>query len=229
MMDGSEGRDLVVSLDVVSASAVTAWSPTASAASPGRSQRGEPIMATGRQGGAMPANDGEWGYWVWPENLDRLRGEASRLGLEHCVTTTRSDMASTIWFHEESDARVFQEIMTTDDGPIGRQVVCPRPWLLPEEDWLLHGYEDPAPMPFRRRIMGDREDALEPSSPGQKAGERKIVEGVTPSSAWIDPDNPPIPLGAKLEPFRPHLLRRMSACKAKRAAANHVSRDGEQE
>jgi hypothetical protein len=89
----------------------------------------------------MPFNSGEWGYWVWPEILDRLRGEARRLGLEHCVTTTRSDMALTIWFHEESDARVFQEIMTTDDGPIGRQVVCPRPWMLPEDDWLLDGYE----------------------------------------------------------------------------------------
>jgi hypothetical protein len=55
----------------------------------------------------MPFNSGEWGYWVWPEILDRLRGEARRLGLEHCVTTTRSDMAFAIWFHEEGDARLL--------------------------------------------------------------------------------------------------------------------------
>jgi hypothetical protein len=177
----------------------------------------------------MPLNDGEWGYWVWPENLDRLRGEARRLGLEHCVTTTRSDMASTIWFHEESDARVFQEIMTADDGPIGRQVVCPRPWMLPEDDWLLDGYEDPTPVPVRRRIMGDREDAAKPNSAGQTVGKRTVVGDVEPSSAWSDPDNPPIPPGAKLERYEPHFRRRRAAFDAKRAVARQASRDGEQE
>jgi hypothetical protein len=48
-----------------------------------------------------------------------------------------------------SDVRVFQEIMTADDGPIARQVVCPRSWMLPENDWLFDGYEDQAPMPVR--------------------------------------------------------------------------------
>jgi hypothetical protein len=171
----------------------------------------------------MPLNDGEWGYWVWPDNLDRLRGEARRLGLKHCVTTTRSDMASTIWFHEESDARVFQEIMTADDGPIGRQVVCPRPWILPEEDWLLDGYEDQAPVPVRRRTMGGREDAVKPSPADQTVGKRKIVEDVKPSSAWIDPDNLLIPPGAKLEWYEPHFRRRKAAFDAKRAAARQVS------
>ena len=175
----------------------------------------------------MPLNDAEWGYWVWPENLDRLRGEARRLGLEHCVTTTRGDMASTIWFHEESDARVFQEIMAADDGPIGRQVVCPRPWMLPEDDWLLDGYEDQAPMPHRRCTLSDREDADKPSHVSQTVGKRKIVGDVKPLSAWSDPDNPQISPGAKLEPYEPHFWRRKAAFNAKRAAARQVCRDGE--
>jgi hypothetical protein len=51
---------------------------------------------------------------------------------------------------QEGYARVFQEVMTADDGPIGRQVVCPRPWMLPEDDWLLDGYGDQASMPIGR-------------------------------------------------------------------------------
>jgi hypothetical protein len=101
--------------------------------------------------------------------------------------------------------------------------------MLPEDDWLLDGYEDQAPMPVRRRTMGDREDAVRPGPAGQTVGNRKIVGDVEPSSAWSDPDNPPISPGAKLEPYERHFRRRKAAFDAKRAAARQVSRDGEQE
>jgi hypothetical protein len=99
--------------------------------------------------------------------------------------------------------------------------------MLTEDNWLFDGYENPAPMPVRRRTMGDREGADKPSHAGQTVGKRKIVGEVEPLSVWSDPDNPPISPGAKLEQYEPHFRRRKAAFNAKRAAARQVFRDSE--
>jgi hypothetical protein len=56
---------------------------------------------------------------------------------------------------QEGDARVFQEVMTADSGPIGRQVVCPRPWMLPQDSWMPIGRR-----PGRFAVTASRKDCL---------------------------------------------------------------------
>ena len=87
-------------------------------------------------------NPGEWLYWLWPHHVDDLAVEAKRLQLEHAVTKMPADLASSIIFFSEADARQFQQVLPYDAGPLGREVVCREPWLIDDPEDALYDLDD---------------------------------------------------------------------------------------
>jgi hypothetical protein len=86
-------------------------------------------------------NPGEWLFWLWPHHVDDLADEAKRFQLEHVVTRMPNDLASSIIFFTEADARQFQQVLPHDAGPLGREVVCREPWLCDDLD-VTDGADD---------------------------------------------------------------------------------------
>jgi hypothetical protein len=87
-------------------------------------------------------NPGEWLFWLWPHQVDDLTVEAKRLQLEHVVTRTPTDLASSIIFFTEADARQFQQVLPHDADPLGREAVCSTQWLLDDPEDDLNSLDD---------------------------------------------------------------------------------------
>lgn len=91
---------------------------------------------------------GEWLFWLWPHHVDDLAAEAKRLGFEYAVTRMPNDFASTIILFSEADARMFQQILPQEAGPLGREAVCREPWLCDELEDDLTGLDEAGSIPL---------------------------------------------------------------------------------